>query len=173
MGVNLRVTDHASKDSWLTDVNRLLHYEALCIFANPLLITILMQHQVWWHFTTLFTYHYYCRAVSQICSVVCTNLLLCIILLPDPSLANSIHVQRWPTHVLLLPDHDGWGNWHCLCSKIQSVSNSHTVCNLLKIDNHTLSANSLLMIFGIGNVIIAYVEQSNSVWAHLERSHVI
>ena len=119
---------------------------------------------VWWRFIKLFTYHY---LIDLWC------LLLCIILLPDPSLTNSIHAQCWPTHVLLLPDHDGWGNWHCLCSKIQSVSNSHTVCNLLKIDNHTLSANSLLMIFGIGNVIIAYVEQSNSVWAHLERSHVI
>ena len=70
--------------------------------------------------------------IGQICSVICTNLLLHIILLPDPSLANSIHVQRWPTHALFLSDHDGRGNCYCLCSKIQPVSNPHTLCNLLK-----------------------------------------
>ena len=104
--------------------------------------------------------------IGQICSVVCTNLLLCIILLPDRSLANSIHAQHWSTHRTV---HDGWGNCHCLCSKIQSVSNLHIFCNLIKIDNHTLSANSLFMLFGIGNVDIAYV---NSVWAH-ERPRII
>ena len=67
---------------------------------------------VWWHFITLFTFHY---LIDLWC------LLLCIILLPDPSLTNSIHVQCWPTHVLFLPDHDGRGNCYCLCSKIQSV----------------------------------------------------
>ena len=70
--------------------------------------------------------------IGQICSVICTNLLFCIILLTDPSLANSIHVQRRPTHALLLSDNDGRGNCHCLCTKIQPVSNPHTLCNLLK-----------------------------------------
>ena len=70
--------------------------------------------------------------IGQICSVICTNLLFCIILLTDPSLANSIHVQRRPTHALLLSDHDGRGNCHCLCAEIQPVSNRHMLCNLLK-----------------------------------------
>ena len=134
---------HTSKDWWLL-MNKCLHQLivsiwSICIFANPLLIIILMQHQAFYYnvYLPLLLSHGL-NLIGQICSVICTNLLLCIILLPDPSLTNSIHVQRWPTHALLVPDRDGRGNCHCLCTKIQPVSNSHMLCNLVKIDNYTL-----------------------------------
>ena len=79
--------------------------------------------------TTQFTYHYYRFQVGTWLVKLVLWVALTrqpIILLPDPSLANSIHVQRRPTYALFLSDHDGWSSRHCLCTKIQPVSNTHT-----------------------------------------------